>query len=387
MKRVDSPWDLPDASVVRARVADHEVRMSDFLLFALVPLRTTEAGGFPLNELATGALVALTLMRPARGRDGMPGLVALACVALLALLTFSGLANDVDWTKRVGHVAIWAGLIWAGATGRFSLRSAALGLSAGLIGVIAHGAATISASAYAGRLTGFLDDPNAGAYFIVTLGLLAIGFVGQTRVITLLIAVPILAGQILSYSRTGLLATAYAVLWALLGRRLGLWGGVAAAVGLIWLVGNIPDDLVDFGPFSNRSGSDALRDRIIAAEMRSLADMPWFGHGPGTASITLGDREFFFHNSYLAVRQEGGWLALALVLFLLGYSFLRLAPYSRLGDVQAIAAQAALISVPVMAATLGEVLLDTPAAIAIAFALGRAAELRLGYDDQVTAHD
>ena len=36
----------------------------------------------------------------------MPPLAAVACVALLALLTFSGLANDVDWTRRVGHIGI-----------------------------------------------------------------------------------------------------------------------------------------------------------------------------------------------------------------------------------------------------------------------------------------
>lgn len=378
MKRIDSPWDLPDTRVERSKVVDHEVRITDFLLFALVPLRSTEIAGFPLNEMASGLLVVLALMRVQRGRGGLPPPAAAACIALLALLTFSGLANDVDWTRRVGHLGIYVGLIWAGATGRLSLRSAALGLSAGLIGVIAHAVATLGISSYDGRITGFLADPNAGAYFIVTLGVLAIGFSSGSRTVTALIAIPVVVGQVLSYSRTGLLAMSYAVIWALLGRRLGVWGSIGLVIGLVWLVDNIPSNLVEsFPAFSNRSGSDALRERIISAEKRSIADMPWFGHGPGTARIALGSQEFFFHNSFLAVRQEGGWLALGLVLFLLAYSFLRLVPYSRFGDLQSIAAQAALISVAVMAVTLGEVLLDTPAAIAIAFALGRAHEMRL----------
>lgn len=378
MKRVDSPWDLPDTSVERAAVVDREVRISDFALFALVPLRSTSLVGFPINELASAALVGLSLMRKPRSRDGFPTLVALACAALIGLMLLSGIVNGVDWTRRVGHVALYCGLIWAAATGRISLRSAALGLGTGLIGVIAHGAVTLGSSSYAGRLTGFLSDPTAGAYFIVTLGTLAIGFIGHRRLHALLLAVPVLAGQILSYSRTGLLAATYAIVWAFLGPRLGLKGGVALVAAMIWLVDNIPENLIDnLSAFSNRSGSDALRDRIIAAEHRSLADMPWFGHGPGTASVSLQDREFFFHNSFLAVRQEGGWVALFLVLFLLAYAFVRLSRWSRLGDLQAIAAQAALISVPVMAVTLGEVLLDTPAALAIGFALGRAAQLRL----------
>ncbi len=222
MKKIDSPWDLPDKRIERAAVADREIRITDFLLFALIPLRSTEAAGLPLNELATGLLVVLALARPQRARGGLPPPAAAACIALVALLTFSGLANHVDWTRRVGHVAIYAGLIWAGASGRFSLRSAGLGLGTGLIAVIGYGIATIGASAYDGRLTGFLADPNAGAYFIVTLGTLAIGFAGRARVVTIMIAVPVIAGQILSYSRTGLLAMTYAIVWALLGRRLGL---------------------------------------------------------------------------------------------------------------------------------------------------------------------
>jgi O-antigen ligase len=164
----------------------------------------------------------------------------------------------------------------------------------------------------------------------------------------------------------------FVLIWLVLGRRLGLLGGAALAAGLVWVVNNIPHGLTTFGPFSDRSGSDALRKRIVAQEQVELAGAPWYGHGPGTATVNIRDLDFFFHNSYLATRQEGGWGALVLVLALLAYAFVRLSRQSRAGDLSAAAAQAALVAVAVMAVTLGEVLLDIPMAVAVGFALGHA---------------
>lgn len=376
MARVESPWDLPDRTVDRADEADREIRATDFLLMASLPLRTLEVAGLPVNELTMAALVGLCLLRPARGGARLPTLVVLLLGALLSLLLYSGLANDVDWTRRVGHVAILAGLVWAFGTGRISLRSAGAGLATGVIAVIALASAGIGGDFYPGRLTGYLGDPNAGAYFVAVLGVLAVFFCDERWKVRLAVAVPVVAGLVLSYSRTGLLAGAFAVVWVLLGRRLGAAGGALAAGGLVWLVDNIPKSLTTFGPFSDRSGSDALRERIIAQERVQLADAPWFGHGPGTATVRIRDLEFFFHNSYLAVRQEGGWGALLLVLALLVLAFLRLSRQSRAGDLQAAGAQAAIIGVAVMAITLGEVLLDTPMAIAVGFALGQTLRAR-----------
>jgi O-antigen ligase len=372
MARIDTPWHLPDRTIARADQADREVRATDFLLMAVLPLRTVEVSGIPVNELAMAALVGLCVVRPARGGARLHGPVVLLLGALLALLTYSGVSNDVDWTRRVGHVAVLAGLVWAFGTGRVSLRSAALGLAAGLVGVIGLALAGIGGDTYPGRLTGYLGDPNAGAFFIAVLGVLAVLFSDDRWKVRLALAVPLLAGLVLCFSRTGLLAGAFALLWVLAGRRLGAAGGAAVSAVLVWLVDNIPDDLVLYGPFSNRSGSDALRERIIAQEQVELAAAPWYGNGPGTARVDVRGLEFFFHNSYLAVRQEGGWIALLLVLGLMAFAFLRLSRHSRAGDLAAAGAQAALIGTAVMAITLGEVLLDTPMAIAVGFALGRA---------------
>jgi hypothetical protein len=371
MSRIDSPWALPDRTVDRADEADREIRITDFALMAVLPLRSLEVSGFPVNEFAMAALVGLCVFRPARGGAKLPSAVVLLLGALLALLVYSGLANHVDWTRRVGHIAIMAGLIWAGGTGRLSPRSVGVGLAAGLIAVIGLGIAGIGGSDYPGRLTGFLSDPNAGAYFIAVLGVLAIFFCDDRWKVRLVVAVPIVTGLVLSYSRTGFLAGAFAVVWIVLGRRLGPVTGAALTVALVWVVNNIPQSLTTVGPFSDRSGSDKLRDRIIAQERVQLSDMPWFGHGPGTARVEIKDLEFFFHNSYLAARQEGGWAALLLVLGLMAYAFVRLAKQSRAGDLVAAGAQAALIGVAVMALTLGEVLLDLPMAVAVALALGR----------------
>ena len=46
---------------------------------------------------------------------------------------------------------------------------------------------------------------------------------------------------------------------------------------------------------------------------------------PARRRVNIRDLEFFFHNSYLATRQEGGWVALLLVLGLLIFSFVTLA--------------------------------------------------------------
>lgn len=372
MSRTDSPWSLPDQTVDRADEADREIRITDFALMAVLPLRSVEVAGFPLNELAMAALVGLCLLRPARGGAKLSSIVVIILGALLALLLYSGMANQVDWTRRLGHVGILAGLVWAGGTGRLSPRSVGAGLATGLIGVMGLALVGIGGDTYPGRLTGFLADPNAGAYFIAVLGTLAIFFCDDRWKVRAAVAVPIVAGLVLSYSRTGLLAGAFVVVWVVVGRRLGPAAGAALAAGLVWIVNNIPESLTTFGPFSDRSGSDMLRDRIIAQERVELAGAPWYGNGPGTGTVNIRDLEFFFHNSYLATRQEGGWLALLLVLGLMAYAFVRLSAQSRQGDLHAAGAQAALIGVAVMAITLGEVLLDTPMAVAVALALGQA---------------
>ena len=377
MSTKNTPWKLPDKTIERADEADREIRATDFFLLSLLPVRSIAVAGFPLNELAIVVLIGLCLFRPARGGARLPPAVVLTVGGLLAVLTYSGLANavvsiEVDWTRRVGHVAIMAGLIWAGGTGRLSLRSAGAGMATGFAVTIGLAMVKVGGDYYPGRLTGYLADPNAGAYFIAVVGIIAIFFCDDRLKVRVAVAVPIIGGLVLVYSRTGLLAGAFVIVWMLLGRRLGQVSGAVLALALIWVVNNIPQSLTTVGPFSDRSGSDKLRERIIAQEQVELAGVPWYGHGPGSATVDIRDLTFFFHNSYLATRQEGGWVALVLILLLLAYCFVVLSHQSQQGDLKAASCQAAIIATAVMAITLGEVLLDTPVSVVVAFALGHA---------------
>jgi hypothetical protein len=355
--------------------ADAELRITDLLLCALVPLRVLDGPrGIPLNEVACAVLLGLAVLRPRPRGVRLPPVVAVLTIALVGLMAFSGYANDIDWYQRVAHLVLWVGLVWVLAMGKVSLRSAALGFGAGLVAASVSTLFGVTSYGYEGRLTGWFGDPNAAAYFLAVLGVLAVGWAGNRRLSGILLA-GLLVAVVLTFSRTGLLAVATAVLWWLAGRRLGIVGGVVVGSATLWLVHFIPPGVRLYGPFADRDGSDQLRERIIAQEHDVLAQAPWYGNGPGQATVLVDGDRFFFHNSYLAVRQEGGWIALLLLLALVAYAFLRLSRASRRGDPHAIAGQAALIALMVSAVTLGEVLLELPAAFAIGFALRTAATL------------
>ena len=92
---------------------------------------------------------------------------------------------------------------------------------------------------------------------------------------------------VLTYSRTSLLAVALIV--ALGGHRPAARGllGVGAAGRDDLGRHQRPVSLQTLGPFSDRSGSDALRTRIVKLEELQIADAPWYGHGPGTSWVDV----------------------------------------------------------------------------------------------------
>jgi hypothetical protein len=339
-------------------------RVLDFALFAMLPMTRLEIAGLPVPELAmlAAVLVALT-------RHGIPGqrLPTWLLVLLPALLLWMGVSAEINGLtplRRLLHLTLYVVMAVLAAQGRFSVRSMAPGLATGLLVSAAAFYAGYGGD-YQGRLTGLMSDPNAAGYLVTVLGCLALAGLDPGRRRNLL-ALALLVVVVLTYSRTSLLAVALILLWSVIGRRLSTGLGVLLLSGMIYGIANFPSSLKTIGPFADRVGSDALRVRIVAQEHLQVALSPWIGNGPGTSQVEVLDQSFFFHNSYLALQNEGGRVAQVLLL-LAGLAALvglvRLGPRLRNQWYEA-----AIIAVAVCAINLGEVLLELPAALALGMA-------------------
>ena len=211
MSKVDTPWNLPDRTVERADEADREIRMSDFALMALLPrARRSPSPASRSTSSRMAALVVLCLLRPARGGAKLPtrGRPAGRGPARAARLLRARQRHRLDPPRRPRRHHGRASSGRAAPDGSRCARSAPDWPPAWSRSSAWRWSAS-AATPIPGRLTGFLADPNAGAYFIAVLGPLAIFFCDERTKVRVAVAVPIVAGLVLSYSRTGLLAGAF----------------------------------------------------------------------------------------------------------------------------------------------------------------------------------
>jgi hypothetical protein len=346
-------------------------RRSDFWLFLLLPIVSFQIAGYPLSELA---MLAATLLAATRGPQvRCPGwLPALLSVVLVWMVTAS-LLGDVEPYRRLLHMTLYCALLLFLAQGRFAMRAVARGLAVGL--VVAAGADFVGLgnAGYEGRLTGFFNDPNVAGFYLTTLGAVAAAHMADPRRrLQFLGLLVLLVG--LTFSRTSILALALVAVWIIAGRRLSPLANIGLTALLLYLVGRSIEYLRLIGPFAERAGSDALRERIVALENVQIAQDPWFGNGPGTSKVLVDGLPFFFHNSYLALQNEGGWVAVFLFLPL-GLAILvsvsRLVPERR-----NVWLEGAIIAVATCAANLGEVLLELPTAVVLGAAMWHALHSR-----------
>lgn len=351
-------------------------RPLDFVLFAMLPMTQLEFGGLPplefgalpVPELAMLAAVVAGLTRRAVPGRAMPLWLIILLPTLLLWMGVSAELNGLMPYRRLLHFTLYVVLALLAANGRFSVRSMAPGLATGLLVSAAAFYAGYGGD-YEGRLTGLMSDPNAAGYMTTVLGCLALAGLSQGRrrsLVAVAVAVALFGVVVLTYSRTALLAVVLILVWSVIGRRLSTGLGVLLLGAMIYGIAHFPDSLKKIGPFADRAGSDALRQRIVQQEHLRVSEAPWVGNGPGTSRVEVADQIFFFHNSYLSLQNEGGRIA-QILLLLAGLA--ALVGLVRLGNrLRNPWYEASIIAVAVCAINLGEVLLELPAALALGMA-------------------
>ena len=359
-----------------------ETKPVDFVAFFAMgfPVLVLPGIGLPVNEVAPLMVCLLAANRVSTSRERIPFWFSGGLVAVLTMLAVTSYLHDLTPSRRLLHVLLYLVLATLLASGRIHVPSAARGLAVGLCTSITMSIAGFGPDNYAGRLTGYLGDPNAGGYVVAVLGLVALGLGPRGRLRWLLILLA-LAAVVLTYSRTTLLAVAFAVVWLLIGRRVSVWAGALLVGAMVYVVGHIPPQLTLFGPFSDRGGSDLLRQRIIAQEHVDISHSPIIGNGAGTATVNLQGDVFFYHSSYLALQAEGGVVCLVLLVGVIVLTFLSIARMPR--DMRNGWLEASLIALMVCAVNVGEILLELPSAIAIGMAMWH----RLNATHPADAHD
>jgi O-antigen ligase len=348
-------------------------RHTDFLLFLLVPLPLLRVGGYPVTELCMLAAVAVAV--PRKPRAPLPGWVLALSLSFMLWLCVTALINDLQPVRRLVHLSIFFLLVGFVGQGRFAMRSVAVGLASGLLLAVAAATVGLGNAGYQGRLTGLLGDPNLAGYYLVALGAVASAHIADRRLRLVLLAFVAVA-VVLTFSRTSILAMGLVGVWILGRRRLSPLANIALVGALLYAISRSLDYLRLVGPFAQRAGSDALRERIVDLERLQIAESPWVGHGPGTSTVVLEGQTFFFHNSYLALQHEGGWIALAIFMVLGGTALFQLAGLPRSQGSPWL--EASIVAVATCAANLGEVLLDLPTAIVIGGAVWHVSARRRG---------
>lgn len=358
------------------------LRRPDPLVFAAFVFLTMPKLHIPGSPLPIGETVMLLAVLSAfltlkEGLFPLPRWARLALGITVATLALSTLVNTLFTYaafKRLLHFAVYALVVIGLVRGLLPRRVAVRGLQVGLVISVLSGFALPQAG-YQGRLTGLFGDPNVAGLSLVVLGAIALTGIERFRYQLVYTGV-LLVALGATYSRTAILAMLMMAVWLLIGRKLRPLPAVAVvALGAV-AIGVLPTSLQSIGPFGDRTGSDQLRDRVATQEIAVVKERPVLGHGAGTATVMVnyGTTKFFFHNSYLALIQEGGIITFGAVMIMLLGTFLALMSLDTT-DRQPLL-EASIIGVWVMGINLGEVFLDLATATAVGFALAYVVRVR-----------
>ncbi len=340
-----------------------------FVAGMALPLDGITVLSYPISTGAALLVFLVTILNnPTATHRLVPAWIMATALAVPLWLAVSAWQNE-QWTfSRLGTAAAWAGLIFVVGTGRAHAPSLARGALTGLIVAVVTFYAGLSPNTYDWRLTGWISDPNGVAMTVLALGVPSTVWATRRPWVQLVLMV-FLSGMVLAtLSRTGIFALFLAFAWVLVLRKQNLIGAVLAAWLAAYVFENAPDRIKYWGPFDDRGGSDALRERVLAAEKELVATHRWMGHGPGTATVEVADGvRLFFHSSYLSARVEGGWILLGLILVVVVAAFLLLARTAQSAGTGWL--QASIVGLLVTATNIGEALLTPSAALCVGLAI------------------
>ncbi|MDO5676868.1 MAG: hypothetical protein Q4G35_05095 [Propionibacteriaceae bacterium] len=316
------------------------------------------------------ALVGLAAFKPAAREVKRLGWVVALFLVLVVYLAIVSDINGADWEQRLLRVVIIFALAYVVAQGRYHMPSAMFGLGFAAVGNAAAFYAGLTTNNYPPFLTGFWGDKNvAGLWYAVVL---AAGFVTLRRWYS---KVMWLAGfgvlLFLTGSRTSIAAAVLALAWGALRGRVGVFGRwllVLLGIGALILV---EERYARIGVFADREGTDWFRELVTLAMAEKADVAPWYGMGLTSSIVRLpGGRWAYFHDSYLALRVEGGYLLVGF--FLVLFVVMGLGLFSRKINVspETLMFEAAVVVILVCAWKLGEVFFTSIAAIAIGALLG-----------------
>lgn len=342
-----------------------KVVLLDAFLFSLFLFDREFVAGVPLGSVLAVTIFFVGFMRkptvqvPRLGMLG-PALVVLF-IYLIAVSEFQGL----DWLDRALKLLALGLMMWTIVGRRIDPLSAVAGLSvAAIINTVAEYAGIAGGGGY---LTGLWGEKNVTGLWYAAVFILGLIWIRKTssRVLWLALGAVLL---FLTGSRTSMSAFAAALLWILMRNRLSVFPRLLTAGALMWLLNYAEENLARTGVFEDRDGTDMLRSRIDEAVQIKVSNSPWHGHGLGEAWVYMQDKKWFFHDSYGALRVEGGWLLIifwvALVVLVAGGLF-----SNQPVDYPTRVTEGAIVALLVCAWKLGEVFFTSIGIIVLALAL------------------
>lgn len=303
-------------AVNRVVPVGHSARIVDFVLGMFIVERVAFVASLPTAQIAILLLVVIaTFRRPTRPLGMARWFPWLAGAALTYAVVVTLTAGIDPWRRaaNLGILMLMAGFI---ASGRIDAGSVIKGLWTGLVINAALFFLHIAPDDYSGRLTGFLQDPNA-AGLVIAVGSILMTLTVPARWARFVVLLIGAAGLLATGSRTSLAAYICAVVWLASTRRLGrgfqILLGALVASAFAWANNSLADDV---SALAGRTGSDALRSRIDTASTAKFFDAPWHGFGLAQGTVQLDGSTWFFNSSYQDLVVEGGFLlAIAVIVW------------------------------------------------------------------------